>query len=280
MAPRGLGQVHQVALEAGRHVDGAGGHGHLHDVFGRGHRLQGLEDVAAAVGAEDPDLALASRVADGDPHEEAVELAPGQGVGALVLHGVLRGEDHEGGLEGVGGGVDGDLPLLHGLQQRRLGLRGRPVDLVAEHQVGEHRPRAKIELAGGAVPHRAAHDIGGKQVGGELDPSPAAVERGGHRLGQAGLAHAGHVLDQDVAFGDQAQQDQLDHLGLALHDPLDVGGDGVEHLGEGLVWRSRRSSGHVALLLPRGVSTSAPGLDPVEAYRGRPTVPRRRLRSS
>ena len=42
--------------------------------------------------------------------------------------------------------VDGDVALLHHLQQRRLGLRRGPVDLVGEHDVGEHRPRVELEL--------------------------------------------------------------------------------------------------------------------------------------
>ena len=35
--------------------------------------------------------------------------------------------------------LDGDLPLRHRLQQRRLGLRRGPVDLVREEEAGEHR---------------------------------------------------------------------------------------------------------------------------------------------
>ena len=48
-----------------------------------------------------------------------------------------------------------------------------------------------------------------------------SIERG-QRLRQARLADAGDVLDQEVALGDQAQQRELDDLGLALDDPLDV----------------------------------------------------------
>ena len=44
--------------------------------------------------------------------------------------------------------VDGDLSLLHHLEQRRLRLRRGPVDLVADDDVGEHRARAELELVG------------------------------------------------------------------------------------------------------------------------------------
>ena len=61
----------------------------------------------------------------------------------------------------------------------------------------------------------------------------AAVDRRGQRLGQAGLADAGHVLDEQVALGDEAEQDELDDLGLALDDVLDVGDDVGVVVGEG-----------------------------------------------
>ena len=44
------------------------------------------------------------------------------------------------------------------------------------------------------------HDVGGQQVGGELDAAEVAVDRRGQRLGQGGLADAGHVLEQQVAL--------------------------------------------------------------------------------
>ena len=51
-----------------------------------------------------------------------------------------------------------------------------------------------------------------------------SIERA-HRLGQHGLADAGHVLDQEVSFGDQGDQGQPDLTVLAPHDLLDVGLD-------------------------------------------------------
>jgi hypothetical protein len=45
----------------------------------------------------------------------------------------------------MGPAAEGDLPLLHDLQQRRLHLRRRPVDLVREHEVREHRAEFDVE---------------------------------------------------------------------------------------------------------------------------------------
>ena len=112
--------------------------------------------------------------------------------------------------------VDRDLALLHRLEQRRLRLRRRAVDLVGEHDVGEHAAGAELELAGGAVPDRHAGDVGGQQVGGELDAVPGAADRAGDRLGQRRLADAGDVLDEEVALGEQAHEREVDLLALAL----------------------------------------------------------------
>ena len=92
--------------------------------------------------------------------------------------------------------------------------------------------------------------VGRQQVGGELDAVPGAVDRPGDGLGQHRLAHAGHVLDQQVPVGHQAGQRHLDDLALALDDPLDVADEGVE-----LLLERRRAERRPAChgLLPQGV---------------------------
>jgi hypothetical protein len=46
----------------------------------------------------------------------------------------------------VGGAGDGHLALLHRLEQRRLHLGRRAVDLVGEHDVGEDRAGLEAKL--------------------------------------------------------------------------------------------------------------------------------------
>ena len=96
------------------------------------------------------------------------------------------------------------------------------VDLVAEHDVGEDRARAELEVAALLVEDVHAGDVGGQQVGRELDAAERAVDRPGDRLGEHGLADAGHVLDQQVALGEQGDERQPDLAVLAADDPLDV----------------------------------------------------------
>ena len=109
-------------------------------------------------------------VADENLEHEAVDLRLGQRVGALGLDGVLRRHDEERVRRRVGLPADGHLPFLHHLEQRALHLGRRPVDLVGQQQVGEDRPERDLELAVALVVDAGADDVGGHQVGGELDP--------------------------------------------------------------------------------------------------------------
>ena len=64
-----------------------------------------------------------------------------------------------------------------------------------------------------------------------------AIERA-DRLGQQGLADAGDVLDEDVALGQQRDEREADHLGLALDDRRDVDRDALEGSCDALDLRS------------------------------------------
>ena len=77
-------------------------------------------------------------------------------------------------------------------------------------------------------------DVGGQKVGRELDPAERAVDRAGDRLREHRLADARHVLDQDVALGEQPDEREADLVVLALHDLLDVVLDALKLVGEPL----------------------------------------------
>ena len=67
-----------------------------------------------------------------------------------------------------------------------------------------------------------AGDIRRQEVGCELDPPERTVDRPGDRLREHRFADAGHVLDQQMALGDQRDQRQPDLLVLAPDHPFDV----------------------------------------------------------
>ena len=100
------------------------------------------------------------------------------------------------------GPVDRDLPLLHALEQPRLGLRRGAVDLVDQDDVGEHRAGVELEAGGSLVEDVGADQVGGQQIGGALHPRVLGLQRAGEGTGERGLADAGGVLDQHVPIGE------------------------------------------------------------------------------
>ncbi len=174
-----------------------------------------------------------SGVAEAGLDEEAVELRlraacrfPACSTGFCVA--ITR----NGAPDRVALAVDGDDALLHDLEQRALGLRAGPVDLVGEHDRGEDRSGVELEAALALVVDLHAGHVRRQQVGGELDARGRAVERVRQRLGEHGLARAREVLEQDVAIGDQRGQHQADHLVLAEDRLLDVRDELAERVGE------------------------------------------------
>ena len=122
--------------------------------------------------------------------------------------------------------ADRHLPLLHRLEQGALHLGGRAVDLVGEHEVREHRPERDLELAELLVEDPGADDVGGHEVGRELDALELAADRLRERLHRHRLGEAGHALDEEVAAREQGDDHPLEQRVLADDDALDL----VEHL--------------------------------------------------
>src|ERR687887_413966 len=71
------------------------------------------------------ELLVARRIVEPVLEQEAIELRLGQRIGALLLDGILGGDDHERRAEHMAAAVDGDRLLLHGLEQGGLGLGRR-----------------------------------------------------------------------------------------------------------------------------------------------------------
>ena len=86
-------------------------------------------------------------IAEADLHHEAVDLRLGQGVSSFLLDRILGGEDEEWVGQLVRFGADGDLVLLHRLEQGALHLGGSAVDFVGKDEVGEHGAFAGLEVA-------------------------------------------------------------------------------------------------------------------------------------
>ena len=162
------------------------------------------------------------RVADQDPEQEAVELGLGEWVRPLVLDRVLGRDDDERARQRVPHPVDRDLTLLHRLEERRLDLRGSPVDLVGEDHVREDRPLAgtrALVVVGFSTMAPMMSD--GSMSGRELDPLERELEALGEAPDEERLRDARDPLEQDVPLGDERDREQSDDLLVADHAAAD-----------------------------------------------------------
>ena len=148
---------------------------------------------------------------------------------------------------GMALGADRDLALLHDLEQRGLDLGRGAVDLVGEQEVREDRPELGVErVAVGAV-DAGADEVGRDEVRGELDPLERRVEDVGEGLDRQRLGEARHALEEEVAAGEQRDEDPLEHRVLADDHAPDLVEDGLAGRPpiEGGGWlRSLRRGGH------------------------------------
>ena len=196
VAPQRLRAVH------GRHRGLRGEHGA--DV---GDRLQVEDAVTLGVRGEHLRLLAGARIPERESHHEAVQLRLRQRVGALVLDRVLGRDDEERAGQLMRLPVHRHAPLLHALEQARLGLRRGPVDLVDEDDVGEDRPGMEVEGAGALVEDVGADDVRRQQVNRALDAGVLGVHGAGQRPRQRRLADPGMVLDQHVALGEEGDEE-------------------------------------------------------------------------
>lgn len=107
------------------------------------------------------------------------------------------------------------LALGHGLQQGALHLGAGAVDLVRQQHPGEDGARMKAKLLMVGIKDLQPQQVGRQQIGGELHPpavEPQHLRRG---VGRGGLAHAGQILYQQVAAGQQGHQRYLELQWLA-----------------------------------------------------------------
>ena len=171
---------------------------------------------------DDVALGLAAGVVDVDLQHEAVELRLRQGVRALVLDRVLRGEHEERSGQRVCLAADRDLALLHRLEEGRLHLRRGAVDLVGEDHVREERAAAQPELAVRLMEDQRPGDVGGKQVRGELDAREGELQRLRERRDRERLRQPRHAFDERVLLGDERNEKAVDQAVLPDDDAGDL----------------------------------------------------------
>ena len=162
--------------------------------------------------------------------------------------------------------ADGYLPLLHRLEQGRLDLGRGAVDLVGQHQVGEDRPQLLGELRRLHVVDGRAGDVGGQQIGRELQPLEAGVQRLRQGLHRQRLGQARDALDQAVAAGQEPDEYPLDHVALADDglgqlpgDVVDEGALALHHVVDGSDVLGCLHRAHGLLWAPENKPSAGPG---------------------
>src|SRR5262245_53569357 len=111
-------------------------------------------------------------IANLDVEHESIELGFGKWIRSLLLDWILRGDREERIGEYVRGAADRDFALLHSLEQRGLGLGGRPVDFVGEQNIRKDRAlnKSKFPSAGFVfIQDIGARDVRRHQIGCELN---------------------------------------------------------------------------------------------------------------
>jgi hypothetical protein len=108
--------------------------------------------------------------------QETIELSLGKRIRSRALNRVLRRQDEERSRQGIAEAVNGNRTLLHRLEHRRLRLGWCPVDFVREQDVGEDGAVLELEVARLRVVRRRSGDIGGHEIGRELDPAEVAAQ--------------------------------------------------------------------------------------------------------
>ncbi len=107
--------------------------------------------------------------------------------------------------------------LLHGLEQGSLGLGGRTVDFVGKHHRSENGTLDELEVAF-AVQNLRASDVGGHQVGGELNAAEGKTKGAGKGVDHKGFGQTRHTKEQTVSTGEKSQQEGVDSLMLSHDD--------------------------------------------------------------
>ena len=113
--------------------------------------------------------------------------------------------------------ADGDLALTHGFQQRGLYLGRSTVDFVSQQDGVEDRTRLEFKPSILRAPDFRTGQIGRQQVRGELDAGEIGIQARSQGADSHGLGQAGSTFHQQMAVGQQGNQ-QAFHQARLAHD--------------------------------------------------------------
>ena len=200
MVARGLGEGDDIVADRFIHVDCQTCSLRSGSEHAVGHRARSSMGWLTAQIEQHAAFLLGRQIAEVDLEEKTIQLGFGQRKGAFVLDGILSGQHHERAQQRARLAVHRDLALAHGFQQRGLGTGRGPVDLIGQQNVGKGRAGHELKGACLLIEDADAGDVAGQQVGRTLEAAEVDAQRDGQGTGQHGLAHAGHIFQQHMAF--------------------------------------------------------------------------------
>ena len=170
--------------------------------------------LAAGHAPHDLFLLIARGVADAQLEHEAVDLRLRERVRSLLLDRILCREDKKRFLELVSHTADRDLLFLHRLEQRRLDLCRRAIDLVGENDVREDWTFLDEKLSCRLIIDLRTDNVSREQVGCKLNPAERRADGFGERAHGERFRETRHTLEEYVTSGEEADQQPVDHIVL------------------------------------------------------------------
>src|SRR5216684_2088322 len=218
---RAVDDLESVIVQAGVDFDVRNGLLHGQNIADICDRIERIERIIANALAQNFLFRFVRGIAHFDAHQKAVELRFRQGIGAVMLDRILRGNHEKRLRQRERFAVDGDLRLVHGFEKRGLRARRGAIDFIGEDHVGENRPGAEFKFARFGIVDADAENIAGEQVRRELDALKAAMKGFRERLCESSFADAGNVFDEQVAAREQRDEGELDGVFLAVDGARD-----------------------------------------------------------
>ena len=245
--------IDDILLDLLVHIDILNHLACLDDILGRDNLVRLGHTRTREVHTHDIALLLALRVGNFSLQHKTVDLCLRKWIGSLLLQWVLGCQYEEWLRQLVGVVANGNLTLLHSLQQGRLHLCRRTVNLIRQYEVCKYRALLYGEVLSLLRVDQCTHNVGRKQVGGKLNTREIGIDSLCQSSDSQRLRQARHTLQQNVSVGQESNQkcidevlltnDNLAHLGAqsihkealtldALVQLLDV--DNIAHISFGL----------------------------------------------
>ena len=106
-------------------------------------------------------------------------------------------------------------------------MAGARLIFVGQQHLAENRAAAQHEFVLLAIEDVGSGDVGGQQIGRELDALVLRAQDAGEGFRQRRLGHAGDAFEQDMAAGEKGDHELLGDFLHADDDPADLGDDAI-----------------------------------------------------